>query len=309
MLPEKGLSMPDVDVTTYPDKEAWLAARMAGIGSSEAAIVLGLSPFKTPLALYGAKLGVSTDDGESEAMEWGRILEPVIAERYATETRRPIEAPAPWTLYRSCALPVMLATPDRFVIQTADHGGIGLLEIKTAGAFRADEWAEEPPLYYQVQLQHQLAVLGLAWGSLAVLIGGQRFVWCDLQRNERFIALLRERLAAFWARLERLDPPTPTGADLDALARLYPIDAGTSVPLPAEAVEWDRAYREALETIKGAEKARDEAKALLQAAIGEASYGVLPAGGGRYSWKAQTQERAAQEAKTLTFRTLRRLTQ
>ena len=109
-------------------------------------------------------------------------------------------------------------------------------------------------------------------------------------------------------RLERLDPPTPTGADLEALARLYPADAGTAVPLPREALEWDRAYREALETIKGAEKWRDEAKARLQGAIGEATYGVLPEGAGRYSWKAQTQERPAQEAKTLTFRTLRRLT-
>ncbi len=55
------------------------------------------------------------------------------------------------------------------------------------------------------------------------------------------------------------------------------------------------------------ERVRDEAKARLQAAIGEATVGVLPDGAGRYSWKQQTQQRPAQEAKTVTFRALRRL--
>src|SRR4029453_2197485 len=35
-----------------PDRAAWLAARREGIGGSDAAAALGLSPYRTPLELY-----------------------------------------------------------------------------------------------------------------------------------------------------------------------------------------------------------------------------------------------------------------
>jgi hypothetical protein len=58
--------------------------------------------------------------------------------------------------------------------------GNGSLEIKTK-----DPWAEffdeegNPPLEVMVQHQHQLAVSGFEWGSIAVLMG-RRFYFVDL---------------------------------------------------------------------------------------------------------------------------------
>jgi predicted phage-related endonuclease len=52
-----------------------------------------------------------------------------------------------------------------------------------------------------------MAVLGWSWGSLAALLGGNRLVWFDVERNDRFIAALRVAVAEFWERLLTLTPP------------------------------------------------------------------------------------------------------
>lgn len=293
---------------TLPDRDTWLKERMTGLGASDAAAVVGVSPFKGALALYAEKLGVAEAPGsETEAMEWGLLLEPVIADKYQRETGRPLRDLGRFTIHRSRAHAFMLATLDREVLTPNDRGVLGVLEVKTASAFKAEEWADEAPVYYQVQVQHQLAVTGHAWGSLAVLIGGQRFLWVDIERNDKFIALLIEREAEFWDRVQRLDPPAPDAGSREVLARLYPQDTGASLALPPAAVDWDARRQEALAQLKHWEAVRDEAENLLKASIGEAAYGVLP-GGARYSWKLQRQERAAQPARTVEFRSLRRLT-
>lgn len=297
--------MNEIPVTTYPDRDSWLKARMAGISSSDAAAVLGVSPWKSPFTLYAEKLGlVDTDAEESEAMRWGTLLEPVIATRYGEETQRPLHDPGRFTLRQSPRHPFMLATLDREILTPNERGVVGVLEIKTTGQFRVDEWAEEPPVYYQVQVQHQLAVTGYAWGSLAVLIGGQRFLWVDIERRDDFIALLVEREAAFWDRVQRLDPPTPDATSKDILHRLYPKDTGASIALPAEALEWDRRLLEAKDQLKRWESVKDECEALLKGAIGQASVGVLT-DGTRYQWKAS--ERKGYVVEATSVRSLRRL--
>jgi putative phage-type endonuclease len=280
----------------------WLALRRGGLGSSDAAAVLGVSSFKSPLNLYAEKLGLAEPEAESQAMRWGKLLEATIAGEYARETGRAVYHPK--VLLQHEKHEFMLATPDRFA--TLEQGVL-LVEIKTAGAFKADDWAEEPPLEYQVQVQHGLAVTGFDLASLVVLIGGQRLLWVDLERNDRFIAVLIEREREFWERVQKLEPPAATGADKETLAKLYPKETGTSVDLPREALDWDTRLQEAKEELKRWELVKDESEALLKGWIGEATYGVLPDGAGRYSWKQVRQEIAAKEAQVREFRVLRRL--
>jgi putative phage-type endonuclease len=291
----------------------WLELRRGGLGSSDAAAVLGVSSFKSPLALYAEKLGLAEPEAESPAMRWGKLLEATIAQEYARETGRAVYHPK--ILLQHEKHEFMLATPDRFATvhkapktfttTLADH--TLLVEIKTAGAYKADDWAEEPPLEYQVQVQHGLAVTGFDLASLVVLIGGQRLLWVDLERNDRFIAVLIEREREFWERIQKLEPPAATGADKETLAKLYPKETGTSVDLPREALDWDKRLQEAKEELKRWELVKDESEALLKGWIGEATYGVLPDGAGRYSWKQVRQEIAAKEAHVREFRQLRRL--
>src|SRR4051794_32384551 len=57
-----------------------------GLGASECAAALGLSPFETALGLWARKTGRVPEPEESEAMELGLLLEPVVAELYCRRT-------------------------------------------------------------------------------------------------------------------------------------------------------------------------------------------------------------------------------
>jgi len=290
---------------TYATEADWLAARRSGIGGSDAAAVLGLSPFETPLSVYARKRGLLPDSEETPAMRFGKLLEPIIAGEYIRETGRTLRDPGRFTIARSEDVPYLFATLDREIL-TADGKDVpSILEIKSTNAFRADDWADEAPAHVQVQGQHQLLVTGRAWVSFAVLIGGQDFRWVDLERNDKFIGVMRERLAEFWRRVELGDPPPAGAEDKEVLAALYPREAaGITVPLRGEAVTWDADREIATAEVKKWMRIKEEAEAKIKAAIGEAEAGLLP-DGARYTWK--TVAREAYQAAATSYRQLRRL--
>lgn len=289
------------------DTEAeWLAARRQGIGASEAPAVLGVSPYQTPLQLYAEKLGlVEPDPRASEAIEWGLMLQPVIVGRYRYVTGRPtFDVPA-YTLRRSREQPFMLASLDALTDLAPDVHRVPL-EIKNVGGYKASEWEDEPPIWVQVQAQWQMAVVGAPAASIGALIGGNRFVWADLDRNERFIAAMIERCRDFWARLLSKEPPAVDGSEAtrDLLRTLYPRDTpGLVVNLPGEAVEWDQQLAVAKEAKRTAEAVITEQENRLKAAIGEAEAGLLQTGVS-FTWKSS--DRKGYTVEATTTRTLRR---
>lgn len=70
---------PDIlaDTTTLSRPE-WLEYRRKGLGGSDAAAVLGVSPFRTARDLYYDKTGVVTADNQENwvALEIGNLLNP-----------------------------------------------------------------------------------------------------------------------------------------------------------------------------------------------------------------------------------------
>src|SRR5262245_51429000 len=276
------------------NRAEWLAERRQGIGASDAAAIIGVSVFKSALNVYVDKIGLEEpDDDETEAMEWGHRLEEPIARKYQETVHRPVWNPGAHVIERHPDLAFMLATPDRyteldpgatgFPVPPAD--GRGVLELKTAGFFKKDEWADEPPLEYQVQVQHQLAVTGLKWGSIAVLIGGQRFRWADIPRNDKFIAKLLEAEDAFWQRVQRRDPPPPAGTEQSAraLALLYPRQQGDAIVLGNDVIDLDLELVHAKEQVKLWEGRELAAEQKLKALIGSAPLATLP-NGVRFKW-------------------------
>ncbi len=269
-------------------KGEWLTKRRElGVGASEAPGLLGISPYRynTPAVIFAEKTGLMEPDREAtEAMEWGLLLEDPIAARYAEITDRKLSKLDPWTILQSTRYPWMIATVDRLVL----NGAIGIkgpLEIKCANQFQRDEWAEVAPLHFQCQVVHQAIVLGVEWGSLAVLLGGQTLRWCDIDWNKRFADLLIEHESAFWERVQLGDPPPADGSEsyTDLLKALYPREAkGKVVALPPEAITWDDNLQEAKALKKKAEEIEREAKNHLIALMGDAETGLLP-GGDSYS--------------------------
>lgn len=289
-------------------REQWLEMRSRGIGSSDAAAVLGLSPWKSPLALYAEKIGLvePEDLSEKEHVRWGNILEGPIAERYVEVTGRPVSDPGPFAVDVHPKYPYLLASVDRRIQSDGNGRGPGILEIKTASAYKESEWLEEPPVPYQIQLQHQLMVTGCTWGSLAVLIGGQKFYHVDLEINEPFCGLLLNAELDFWDRVERRDPPPADGSESTqkALAAMYPQDSGETVALSNDAWSLAGELAEIKEQIKEYEARRREIENRIKAELGAASKGLFSDGSG-FTYK--TQKRGPYFVDAAEFRVLRRV--
>jgi predicted phage-related endonuclease len=179
-----------------------------------------------------------------------------------------------------------------------------VLEIKTTGIQRGDDWEEEAPLGYQVQLQHYLAVTGRRWGSFAVLIGGQKFRWYDVERNDKFIASLEARCEWFWGLVQRQEAPPvdDSQSTAEALRSIYAGESGETVDLGAASVDWCQELEAAKAAIAEAEARKRGAENQIKAALGAASCGIVP-GLGKFSFKAQRRE--AHQVAASEFRVLR----
>src|SRR5437899_4774202 len=227
-----------------------------GIGGPGAAVVAGLSPYKTPLQYFYELRGeLPASPEETEAMEWGTILEEPIAKKYATLTGRTIRRQPPKL---SPAHPFMRASIDYQVVN--DPRGPGILECKNFGYWtgKSIKSLTDVPDHVYLQGQHYLAVYGYAWCSFALLIGGQHFVWFDVERHEAVIAKLIDLETAFWERVQRNDPPPIDGSAQTAeiLKQLYPQDSGAIVTIDdAEGLSHALAYLEWKSKEKEAEAA------------------------------------------------------
>lgn len=267
------------------DREAWLAARGLALGASESSTVMGLNPYESEFTLFQRRSGRIPGIEDNAQMEWGRRLEDVIAQKFADETGRRVEAGSPvlrgdkaplggWML-QSLEYPWLSATPDRDQRAT-DWDDDGILEIKTASAYAIDDWRDEPPLHYQCQLQHQMLVTGRRRGSLAALVGGQTFVWQDIPRHDRFIAVLVAKTRRFWQRIQDDEAPLPDDSPSTSATLLTMIEKGEAVQLPDVVLDWHLAARKAADDEKAAKERKEEYRRKILAVLGTAAYGVLP---------------------------------
>jgi putative phage-type endonuclease len=173
--------------------QEWLRERTKGIGGSDASIILGLNKYKTPFELWLEKTGQSDlDDTAGEAAYFGNILEDVVAKEFELRSGKKVRRNN-----------FMLQHPEHdFITANIDRKVVGedaLLECKTASAYLKDDWeSEEIPAPYLVQVQHYLGVTGYKHAYIAVLIGGQRFVWKDIERDEELIRMIFDAEIHFW---------------------------------------------------------------------------------------------------------------
>jgi putative phage-type endonuclease len=204
------------------DKD-WYDRRQHGIGGSDAAAVLGVSPFKSPLRLWMEKRGEIEPDqiDDKPAVYWGTVLERVVAEEYERRTnRRTIETNSVSVHPR---LGWMICNVDRFVDY---HGPRLILEIKCTGmyAFNASNWgpdgsAQVPPYYY-TQAQHNIAVTESAQCDMPVLIGGNDYRCYSIPRDSAFISALIDKERAFVQSIRAGIKPPPI--NLEDLRILFP---------------------------------------------------------------------------------------
>ena len=291
-------------------REKWLEERRKGIGGSDAAAIMGLNPYKSPLAVYLDKTGETpTDNAQSEPAYWGTVLEAPIAKRFA-ELHPEYKVRRNNHMMFSREYPFMLADIDR-EIRTEDGDRIGL-EIKTVGTRSARYWEnEEVPPYYICQLQHYACVTGFKRFIIVALIGGQTLVEREIPRDDDIISNLVHQEQEFWQHVVERNPVDWDGSanSWDILRSLYPkAEANKLIQLPANcanALENLRNMNEAIaagkEVIKREEQQRDAVAQSLAAALGDAEKGVL----GNYEISYKTVNRAAYTVKACSYRTIR----
>lgn len=277
----------DCLIEEYGSREKWLEARLRGIGASSSSKAMGLSPYGNPYELWAELVGLvpPKDLSDSERIKWGMRLEPLIANAYEEEhPEHRLHDLGRYTICRSRAWSFLFCSLDR-VIETPS-GELGLLEIKTTAERNAWQWEEEPPIDYQVQLQHQLAVTGLQWGVIACLVGGQKLVPIRVERNDDFISFMVSELVKFWGLVESKEPPPMKGTpSREFMQRVWPREQpGKIVELPTRFDELDVAIAQAKAEKKSVEYRIEQLEAELCAAIKDGEAGVTPAGV-IYSWK------------------------
>ena len=280
------------------DREEWLKIRQTGIGGSDAAAVAGLSRFRSPLQVYMEKLGLTEPQEETEAMYWGKKLEDLVAEEFSLRTGMKLRRRNETLRHKD--YPWMIAHVDRLIVGK-DEG----LECKTAGAYKADEWqGDDIPWEYAIQCHHYMAVTGYSAWWIAVLIGGNRFVYKRIERDEEIIANLIKIESDFWNNhvVKRI-PPDPDGstASTEFVKSLYPKSNGKALDLPSETAKWIEQYHEALEAEKEARERKNEAQNRLQTLLGEYEIGRFK--DWVVEWK--TVERAGYTVPATTYRRFR----
>lgn len=219
---------PNVFVRTENlEEHEWLAWRRKGIGGSDVAAALGLSPYKTAKELYFDKIDVEPiipGEDKSIMFEIGHLLEDVVAQIFSKKTGLPVFRDQ--TMYQHPLFPFMLADVDRFVREP--DGSISILECKTSHYNTQFLWANGAiPRHYELQVRHYMSVMNINKAYIACLFSNNEddFVWRTIERDldEEESNILQ--LQHFWLEYvcNRKGPPLTEKPDmvLDALRRYY----------------------------------------------------------------------------------------
>ena len=200
------------------ERQEWLKWRKEGIGSSDAGIIMGVSPWKTPLQLWEEK----TSDGEpkeesSYITDMGNDFEPKVRSLYEFVSMK--------------SFPVGLFVMDGFPFIRASLDGISedkteIIEIKLMGK---EDWenaqrgivAEK----YFPQIQHQLMVTGagVCWNLCYLYEKGvkevsvEKLVAVPVYPDKGYQQKLIQEEIKFWDMVEKKKPPVPSDRDYKAL--------------------------------------------------------------------------------------------
>jgi len=288
----------------------WHEMRRHHIGASEASALFGEHPQISRWELWQRKAGhlPEPDLDGNERVVWGQLIEPAIGR--GVQQMHGYDVRQVHTYWTSDTTPGMAASLDFEVIN--DSRGAGVLETKAVDRLIWRDWPEDeggnrqPPLHYQLQLQHQLAVTGRKWGLLAALIGGNELRVYEYQRDEDTIRLLREAVGDYWQSIRAGKAPEPDFArdakrvaDMHGQARKGSVAdlSGSNRILPLiDALETAR------ERSQSWSKAADVARAEILDAIQDAEFARLPDG---RVLEAPTQHRKGFTVEPTTFRALR----
>ena len=159
------LSKGEYESVLFMQDDKWREGRKHSIGASDAAAVMGISPWKTEAQLWDEKANGKMLDFHNADTVRGHRSESHILELYGIETGRKIFS-GERIMLMSNHNPFMSCTLDG--IDFTDDNNPIIIEVKSV-KFSHGEWSDDKiPDYYFTQLLHQLAVTG--WNEAILLV-------------------------------------------------------------------------------------------------------------------------------------------
>lgn len=264
-----------------PRKPKAVAApdRRTFIGGSDAAAVLGVSQWMTPVQLWKLKTGRAqpkpVDPVRKRQQERGKKLEPVVLDMLLDKLRerglqvelvaRNVYHTDPEHAFLRCEIDFELVVTGE--VQIGDcvwkldaHRVNG--DCKTVHHFQRRKWGdedtEEVPIEYAAQFMHGLMVTGRQLCLVAALIGLDDVGIYWVVRDDLTIAGLREKELTFWHECVQADR-APDPIRFGDIKELYPLDNGRTVeatPEIAEEVERHRRIGIEIDLLEAEREAR-----------------------------------------------------
>lgn len=278
--------------------DEWLEWRKAGLGASDVAGVLGLSPWASPWSVWASKVGLADGPDESEAMEFGKRAEPMLAGYFTDRTGLHVAGEQTWC--SNPDEPWMRCTVDGFVFDgdpcdaecaACMDEALGVFEAKTTSQA---PW-EDVPLHYQCQATWASIVTGFdrVWfGVLHLAFGRPAFRVYEFTPPLEDKSTVRAACEAFWRDhvLTGTAPPADgSPATTDALSAAWGETTDEPVDLDDRIVARLLPERERIRAeIKRLEEDKNEIENKVKAALADHESGSVD--GWRVSWKPQTRK-------------------
>ena len=226
-----------------------LLLRKTGIGGSDAAAIVGLGKYSTPLSVY---LDKTTDaiKETTEVMTRGNVLEPFVQSLFERKTGWKVQNNL--QTQRNPDHPFMLANLDGLLPSER-----AIAEFKTAVYTKGtkeewgDEGTDEIPKHYLIQVAHYASVMNADTVHIGVLFGDEKLfnsyrllqeireetghpiqfdrLGCDFRvyvykRHDDLTRKLINKERSFWFdHVLKNNPPAPQDGNIDDFLKAYPI--------------------------------------------------------------------------------------
>jgi len=299
-----------------------LRERKKGIGGSDAAAICGLSKWKTPVDVYLDKTTEEIKEYSNHTLERGNILEPLLKELFNKQFNVNVQT-----------LDTIWSKEHAFMFANLDgvlRDQEVLVDFKHYNRFKEKEWEEEwsdqIPEDYLLQMQHYLAVTKLKKALVIVQFAEEsifeslykiiisedggihkalEFVkseWLPLKPLKIYEVYPHEKLINKIIKIEKefwhenvLKRIPPTWTTRDDLAKLFPVAKEKSVIANQEEINMVTEREIKKKEIEILEKEIEKIGILLRGKMKDASFLKNPEGKNLVIWKNQRRKRLKQK--------------
>ena len=211
--------------TQFTTTKEWEMLRCIGIGGSEAAVIMEVSPYQTMQSLYHLKVGTPMkwepeDSGKEFIFSYGHHVEDLVIETFCKRTGARVLKET--RMFRHKAYPWITANVDAIVQMPPSPGypvgRIYLFEAKTTTAFNKEAWFQNKvPAHYIPQCRQYLAVLNdprISGTYIGCIYGNtpNDFVAKLVERDMSIEQVQLQEINAFWSNhSQRRREPAPSG--------------------------------------------------------------------------------------------------